>query len=670
MSTSAFKQGVVVEIEGRSYQLIRQIESDLWQAEECRTKRIEEITGQQLRSFYVEGKLKFPSTGAAGHVASKGARVVSYSAEQWDRAKIRRTYVMATLDLPSTSARLIPTIQETWQKLQQPKTIPNAVTVYRWRQRFLHAGKDITALIEQNDRKGNKHSRYPVEVERIVEDAIDTQYLTQERGTIQDALDQAEAVIQRENALRPESIMLPSPTRRLVKRMIEAIPAFDRCAARYGRTAAVKRFRAVQTHRTTAAALERAEMDHSLADVLVIDDRTRLPLGRPSLTGCIDDHTRNALGLYVSFEPPSYFTVARCLKQAVLPKTWLRQAYPAIKNSWEAHGVMRELVVDNGAEFHSSSLENACYALGIEIHYAARKTPWFKGKIERFLGTLNRGVAHGTPGTTFHNVLEREEYDPSKHAVVRYSVFKEVVYTWIADVYQQRPHRALRMPPAVMWVRSVAPEDILVPDDPARLDAILGRSDMRRLTHKGIELDGLFYNSFEMTALRRRLGDKIDVEVRVDAADIGKIIVLSPDNRQMFSVSAIDSEYANGLSQWQHRICKRFASRESLQYCAKGWLEAKARIAQIIDAELMHKRQRTRTRIARYKGDSGLLGNDRSAHPRSEGPRESLTETTPETLGEATAPQSLPSVHIPTKQFKPIYRERTIEIAQAGEIEP
>ena len=155
----------------------------------------------------------------------------------------------------------------------------------------------------------------------------------------------------------------------------------------------------------------------------------------------------------------------------------------------------------------------------------------------------------------------------------------------------------------------------------------------------------------------------------MDAADIGKIIVLSPDHRQMFSVPAINSEYANGLSQWQHRVCKRFASRESLQYSTTGWLEAKARIAELIDAELMHKRKRTRTRIARYKGDSGLLGNDQSAHPRCEGRQEPLTETTPEMLAVASAPESSPSVHIPTKRFKPIYRERTTEIVQAGEAE-
>jgi hypothetical protein len=49
------------------------------------------------------------------------------------------------------------------------------------------------------------------------------------------------------------------------------------------------------------------------------------------------------------------------------------------------------------------------------------------------------GLAVQGTGTTFHNVLERlerEEYDPSKHAVERHGVLKEIVYTSIADAYR------------------------------------------------------------------------------------------------------------------------------------------------------------------------------------------------------------------------------------------
>lgn len=665
MSTSAFQAGAIVEIDRVIHHILRKVDPNTWQLEESRTKRIIERTDRDLHESYLEGQLRFVTQSGIAPEISKNKPPIDYSTDEWNKAKIRRCYVKAVLESPSSRPCIIQAIRETWDKLRQPERPPNPATVLRWKAKYLRAGQDASALIDQNHRKGNTQARYGTEVQVIVENAIDSIYLTQERKTLADVVDRVKAVIRKENSLRPESMQLLTPTRRLVKRMIDAIPAFDRYAARYGSTAAVKKFRAVLRNRITSAPLERAEMDHNLLDMLVIDDVTCLPLGRPWLTACIDDNTRTILGVFVSFEPPSYFTVARCVKQAILPKTWLQRDYPSIKNAWDAHGVMRELVVDNGSEFHSESLENACLSLGIEIHYAARKTPWFKGKIERFFGTLNGALTHGTPGTTFRNVIDKEEYDPSKHAVVRYSVLREMVYKWIVDVYHQRPHRVLGVPPAIMWSSSIAPEDILVPDDPARLNAILGRSETRTLTHKGIELDKLFYNSPELTALRRKLGDAIEVEVRVDAADIGKIVVFSPDCREMFTVPALRHDYAKGLSAWQHRICKRYAKDVLSKLTTDGWIEAKAEIADMIDREFLHKRRKTRSRMARYKGDTGLLGqSQKAASPLTAGPNTAREEPRDAALM-LPPPEEGPAVPIagtgvitPRKKFKPIFRER------------
>jgi len=155
--------------------------------------------------------------------------------------------------------------------------------------------------------------------------------------------------------------------------LIGEVPAFDRCLAREGRTVAVRRFRSVLGHRITDAPLQRAEIDHTLMDLMVVDDDSGLPLGRPVLTACIDDYSRCVLGINIGFEPASFLTVARCLKHAFMPKSNLKAQYPEVLNDWEAHGVMCELSMDNGPEFHSISLEEGCYSLGIEIHYSPRK---------------------------------------------------------------------------------------------------------------------------------------------------------------------------------------------------------------------------------------------------------------------------------------------------------
>lgn len=686
MSASAFTKGSSFELDGKCYLLTRLVENDIWQAEEIRTKRIVEFSLAKLQNHYVERTLIFTADNVTSSCGQKEQKdVIDYTSEQWADAKLRRMYVIDVLDIPSSRVRLTTAIHATWVRLNNPEVAPNPSTVMDWKAKYIRSGNDIRSLISQSHKRGNRSLRYPKEVEHFVGKAIEKKYMCQERGTFQDVLAHALVTVLRENKLRPDTEQLPLPTMRLVRRQIEAIPVFDRHAARFGRTAAVKTFRSVLGHRTTSAPLERAEMDHTQLDLMVLDDNSGLPLGRPWLTVCIDDFTRCILGIYVGFMPPSHASVASCLMHAFLPKVQLAGKYPAIQHGWAAHGVMQTLVVDNGVEFHCISLENACYTLGIEIHYSARKTPWFKGKVERFNGTFNRAVAHGTPGTTFGNIFEKDEYDPVKHAIVRFSVLLEVVNTWVVDVYHQQVHRALGAPPAVVWERSISPEDITVPDDPALLDAILGQSEKRQLTHKGIELYGLLYNSRELTSLRRKHGSELKVEIRVDLSDLGKIVVLSPDKREMFVAMALNHEYASGLSAWQHKVCKRFAANQLNSYDQSSWLEAKARIATLIDDEVLNKKVSTRVRIARYKGDKKLLSRNDAESTKTVEPvvsdafeaqisgKNTVTVPMPapaessiltgqtDHLSEIRLPDSSPTAPAKRK-FKPVHRLRTLEL--------
>jgi len=570
-----------------------------WQLEHTKTARISELEQEQLLRMYADRKLRFAN--AVGGTERGKAHI-----EISETAKLRRLYVLAALKADTFTA-LRQAISAVWRKTNQPRRAPGYVSVYRWKKRFLESGSDIRAL-EDAQRTGNRTKRFPPEVLDVCEESIDRVYMRRERKHLQDVLEQAIVKVREENQMRPADLALPLPSRRLVKRLVEEIPAFDRSAARYGHDAALRSFRSVEGHRVTHEPLERAEIDHTNLDLFAIDDETLLPLGRPWFSACEDDYTRCILGMFVGFIPPSFLTVSLCLKDAFRPKTWLKQAYPDIRSDWPAHGVMRELVLDNGPEFHSESLEQVCLFNGIEMHYAPRKTPWFKGKIERFFGTLNEGVAHGTPGTSFSNIFEKGDYDPAKHAIVTFSTLKRVARKWLADVYHQKPHRALGISPMEMWNSSIKPEDIRVPEDPAVLDVIMGRRYQRALTHKGVEFEGLYYNSPELHELRCRKGSELPVEIRVDESDLGRIFVLSPGERDVFTVPALRSDYAIGIGLFQHRVIRRYQKRHaSLESGPDGWLQAKKEIVEIIENETRLKRKRSNKRVARWR-DSNLAG--------------------------------------------------------------
>ena len=383
MGTANFQRGAIVRIEGVFHRLLQQV-SNFWQLKNLDTDLIVQKGYEELQRLHVERKLVFVN----GEKAKSSSPVFNTSPEQMELAKLRLHYVRAVLDIPNTAPAMEPVILDAWKECKpRPENRPSWVTVYRWKKRYLEAGSDNRALVDNSFRKGNRKNRFPELVTEIVKDAIEDKFLSPERGTIQDAYNEALLRINDENLLRIPATALPIPGPRFIKRLIDQIPAFDKYSARYGRDAALRRFRSVNGQRVIEAPLERAEIDHTILDLFVVDERASLPLGRPWITACIDVYSRCILGIYIGFVPPSCLSVSRCLRDAFLPKVELHEQFPEIKNAWPAHGVMRELVLDNGVEFHGSALENTCQSLGIEMHFSPRRTPWFKGTIERWFGT-------------------------------------------------------------------------------------------------------------------------------------------------------------------------------------------------------------------------------------------------------------------------------------------
>ena len=637
MGTFTFRAGCEFAVDRERFKLLRKIGDGTWQAEEARTRRIVEYTDTQLRALFAEGTLSFVSDiqGLLPR-AHPGSR--DFSDPCWDMAKIRRRYVRAVLELPSTRTVIEPVIEEVWAKLRKPARCPSPASVLRWKARYLRSSESLTALLDLNDRKGNSSERFDAAVIEIVERAIDDRYLVRERGTYQDVLDEAHHHINVENNLRVEGDKLPLPGIRLVQRLIADIPAFDRCAARYGREYAERKFRLMQGHVITEAALERAEIDHTPLDLMIIDEETGLPLGRPWLTVCMDAHTRCVLGLPIGFEPPSYLTVARCLKHAILPKSDLRTRYPDIQNDWEAHGQMRMLVVDNGLEFHSDALEVACGVIGIDVQNMPRKRPWFKGRIERHLGTVNRELSHKTPGTTFSNILDKDDYDAAARAVMTLSALRSHLYRWVCDVYHQRPHRTLKCPPAEMWRNSISPEDIPLPTHITDLDAVLGKPRTCKLTHKGLEVNGLYYGGTpELAQLLREHGPGTKLKVCVDGENLGSIAVFSEDGSKVIRVPALRQDYAAGLTEWQHRVIRRYAAERLSKHDSAGWLAAKHEISEKVAQEFGRRGVQSRTRMARFlgRGREAAPGTP-VAPPAPMAPAEAPTEAP--TVGSAPAP--------------------------------
>jgi putative transposase len=646
----------------------RQCTDGVWILKNKVTGRQLERTYQQIFDEYVSGTLFFKSKEPRNisSLQVRNLQDIPKTGPEVEAAKIRMAYVRAVRDLPRTQKLIEEAIDEVWEKLSpQPSGKPNWTSVYRWMRAFVASESAPRSLLVDQRAKGNREPRFPKEILQLCEAVIEETYLTLERPTLEHCIDISRARTRELNRMQPQSSQLPLPTRWLMQRLVDQIPAYDVHVSRYGREAARKKYRTSVNHRITDGPLQRGEMDHTRMDVFVVDDVSGMPLGRPWLTILIDDFTRCVLGYCLSFEPPSRATVARCLRHAFMPKSSLKSECPDLKNEWAPFGVVSELVLDGGAEFHSEELENICFELDIEQHFSPRKTPWFKGKVERFQGTLNRGVAINTPGKTFEGIVDRDDYDPKKHAIVPMSLLRQMTIRWIVDVYHQKIHRSIGCTPAQMWESNIRPHNIPMVSDPLRFDAIVGGSEMRVLSHKGIEFAGLVYNSPEMGDLRRHLGDRINVDVRVNRSNLGSVIVLHPERGTPMRVPCLQKEYAEGLTEWQHSVCKRYArQRLNSEGDADAWLDALLEISEMVRTELNMGKRRgvTRERMARWSEGKQVIAQDSVEVPLKKPDTKTKKSLQKAATAEppATTTNTAPALFPPVvrKHFTPIFEDR------------
>jgi putative transposase len=190
-------------------------------------------------------------------------------------------------------------------------------------------------------------------------------------------------------------------------------------------------------------------IDHTLVDIIVVDEQYRRPIGRPVLTIAIDVCTRMVAGFHLALEAPSSVSVGLCLLHAVYDKTaWLSER--GIDLSWPVAGLPNILHSDNGAEFHSRALTGACREYGIKIQYRPPATPRFGGHVERLIGTM-MGAVHILPGTTFSNIKLKENYDAEGRAIFTLRELEAWIAIEIAGKYHHRIHSALLRPPIAHW---------------------------------------------------------------------------------------------------------------------------------------------------------------------------------------------------------------------------
>jgi putative transposase len=431
----------------------------------------------------------------------------------------------------------------------KPVKSVSRASLRRWLRAFQESGSDIRSLVPATHGQGGKgQDRLAESAEGIIQEVLSHFAASPAYRTVRTVFLEIFRRVALENDSREAWDQIPVPSYNTVYRRIRAYTDHTHTGTgnlsgfgekTYGHPILRRRGSRLEMQSEAYVlpgprpdhVLERVEIDHTTLDVYLVDLEDRLPIGRPTITFALDVYSGFPFGLYVSFEPPSYYSVMSCLHHGILPKPDCQALY-GTENPWPVFGLPETLVVDNGKEFIGKDLRDACAQLGIKLERLPVRSPWMKGAVERFFRTSNTGLLHTIPGTTFSNTVARGDYNPMRDACMSFEAFMKVLHLFLLDFYAQSWSNRRAGIPAILWQESVrSGYRPTLSGSAQEVRIVLGRVKTRTIHRTGIELWSLRYQSPDLYRLRTSLpGKNKQVRVKYDPGDISCIYVLDTTN--------------------------------------------------------------------------------------------------------------------------------------------
>jgi transposase InsO family protein len=249
------------------------------------------------------------------------------------------------------------------------------------------------------------------------------------------------------------------------------------------------------------------ELDSTPADVM-------LQGGRHAVVGLVDVFSRRAM---VQVSKTSRSTaIAALLRRAII-----------------AWGVPEVCKTDRGRDYTSRHIETVLSALGIVHETCPPYTPEAKPHIERFFGTLSRGLLPLLPGYIGPSVARRKsirarqsaaagEGEPI-HLELTAAELQAAGDLWCETVYGRKGHRGLGGKSPFQQAQNYRGPVRRVPDVRAldvALAAPAGGDGTRRVRHGAVSVDNRDYTAPELGAHN---GER--VSIKLEEGDLGRVYV-------------------------------------------------------------------------------------------------------------------------------------------------
>jgi len=477
--------------------------------------------------------------------------------EDWEIAERRMEFIRPFIESEKRTAELA--------ELCAKEANVHRATIYRWVDTYERSG--LLSSLLPLDRSYKRGGRLDKSVEIIIKDVIENYYLKMRKPSPSKTYLEIKRLCWN-GGLTP-------PHENTIRNRIKAIDNKTRVKHRLGKKIANQSFNPILSEYPDAYnILSVYQIDHTPANIILVDDETRLPIGRPWLTVAIDVYSRMVAGVYISLNPPSADSVGLCLANAILPKEdWLAKF--DIKTNWPVWGIPDAVHADNAKEFRGKMLRRAAKEYSIDIYLRPVARPEFGAHIERLLGTFKRDI-ESLPGTTFANVKDKGDYPSEKEAALTLFDFEKWLAIYITEIYHQRVHSGVLLSPIKKYNDGVFGTDKVlgrgIPDkiiDEERLYIDFLPFYERTVQNYGIQIDEVFYYSHVLNRWINSFDEKSPklkkkFIVRRNPRDISVIYFYDPELNEYFEIPYRDTSRP-AISLWELRKVKSKLKEEGLK---------------------------------------------------------------------------------------------------------
>lgn len=538
-------RGELVNYNGQEYVVLKPIDLTKVLAKNVGTKNTEVLEIRHLSPWVVRQETQ------------RGIDLLVVSDADWEEARRRLEAIKPVLARHEWGTGLMERISK--------ESGYSPTTLYRWCDLFRSSGL-LSSLLPVKRNGGRGKGRIGEEVEAIIENTLQTFYLTDQKPGIRAVADKIRMLCANGN--------LPLPHWQTIKNRIDWKGERERFERRHGKRAARHAFDPDEgTVPNADWPLALTQIDHTPLPVMIVHDVNRRSIGRPWVTFNIDVHSRVIPGMYLSLEAPSSMSAGMCLSHSILPKEkWLSDEIGLPDVEWPVWGVMGILHMDNAREFRGNMIREACLEYGIDPQFRPVKTPNYGGHIERLMGTASEKLK-SLEGATFSSPEKRGEYDSEGRAIMTLHELEQWLVLFVAK-YHRTPHSGInneipleRYADALLGKNGKLPRGL-----PARrLDEEKVRIDFmpyieRTVQSYGVRIDDFFYFSDVLRPWVNAMDPKQPklrrlFKFRRDPHDISRLYFFDPNVERYYVIPFSDSGLPP-ISLWDAREARKAAKND------------------------------------------------------------------------------------------------------------